>query len=689
MDDPELPAALRTLQPAALQALRHPHAQSSQILASQLAPELRALSSSDPFQRQVQAELASASTIRGHSQHHIHPRQIFESAQPHHFHPSQALRQAHALPNHTHGARHFGIFTTDSSPENQRASPQNAVERTQQEESLFPSPENTDKRSQGHFDSLKIVPNPPNLGVWRQKLFDVDDTITLTEEDFQIYFPHIDNVYSHRSTQRYKRKPFVSHYWDCRMKGRPPGTPKSDDPNKKKRKRTARPRDLCDVKIKITEFFQDALPIPNFSQPLPSHQLDADNSGDFYASDHAGNQQSQVPFGMLSPTPQSRLPSQLPLRGTRYYTIQRVNGNGGNGKGDGIAGPHKHTLEESDRIKKNSVMRHILKEEREIKKVQTLPMIILPFVRGFRLSANPSFVTTFSHHSSPKSIPNPLKAIQTPSLVELSYRTLATMADKKDSEQKTYHKKATGDALNTVKKRSKEHDLKLFGGCFCPFVQRVWISLELKGIQYQYIEVDPYKKPQSLLEVNPRGLVPALRHGDWGCYESTVLMEYLEDLSTDHALLPPNDPQRRAYSRLWSDHINRHIIPGFYRVLQAQEMEKQIEHAGNLKTEISKLVEASDPEGPFFLGPAISFVDVQFAPWILRLRLVLKPYRGWPDPEEGSRWSKWVKAIEAHEAVKATTSTDQLYIDSYERYAENRPNTSQVANAINAGGGLP
>ncbi len=62
---------------------------------------------------------------------------------------------------------------------------------------------------------------------------------------------------------------------------------------------------------------------------------------------------------------------------------------------------------------------------------------------------------------------------------------------------------------------------------YSPFVQRVWISMEVKGLDYQYIETDPYKKPDSLLEVNPRGLVPALRHGDWGCYESTVLMEYV------------------------------------------------------------------------------------------------------------------------------------------------------------------
>lgn len=270
------------------------------------------------------------------------------------------------------------------------------------------------------------------------------------------------------------------------------------------------------------------------------------------------------------------------------------------------------------------------------------------------------------------------------------------MADAEDQQQsqtkqddkKSYHTKATGKALETVKNHSKDNDLKLFGSCFCPFVQRVWISLEHKKIPYQYIEVDPYKKPQSLLEVNPRGLVPALRHGNWGCYESTVLMEYLEDLNVGRALMPP-DAKARAHSRLWSDHVNRHVIPVFYRFLQEQDPEKQMEHASELKNHISKLVDAADSVGPFFLGSEISCVDIQVAPWIVRLNRVLKPYRSWPDPEPGSRWGKLVDAIEKNESVQATLSTDDLYLDSYQRYAENRPNTSQLANAVNSGRGLP
>ncbi|KAJ5544860.1 hypothetical protein N7461_007164 [Penicillium sp. DV-2018c] len=372
------------------------------------------------------------------------------------------------------------------------------------------------------LQGFKMVTNPPNLEYWRDRLFNVDEMIILSEEEYQTYFPHVDNVYSHRSTQRYKRKPFVSHYWDCRLKGRPPGTPKSDDPEKKKRKRTARERDLCHVKIKVVEYF----PVSETSNSTnPPVELSPNNilPGMYtFALNGDTPIQSVQQCGMLPPD--TALPPNHPgLNGRRYFTIQRVNGNGANGKSDGVSGGHQHTLEESDRVKKSSVQRYALKEKKE--------------------------------------------------------------------------------------KRMKA--------------------------------------------------------------------------------------------------VNRHIVPSFYRVLQEQDLQKQIEKTQELREAMEKLVEVAHPQGPFFMGPQMSLVDVQAAPWILRLRRVLKPYRGWADAEEGSRLASWINAIEADQNVQATTSTDELYLDSYERYAgaypvaflsvvllthhvaENRPNTSQVANAINAGRSLP
>jgi hypothetical protein len=258
----------------------------------------------------------------------------------------------------------------------------------------FTAPESPGDKQEGHFRGMKLIPNPPDLEAWRERLFNIDEMITLTEEQysrllndtwnfadvflafdrFQTYFPHVDNVYSHRSTQKYKRKPFISHYWDCRLKGRPPGTPKSEDPNKKKRKRTARQRDLCDVKIKITEYFAGVLPTdPELGTTIESLSADATAANPFFTN--GGPSREGQPFGVLTPNP-GTAPVQSGMRLTKYYTIQRVNGNGGNGKGDGVSGSHRHTLEESDRVKKNSVQRYLLKEAKDKKKTGVSPLFL-------------------------------------------------------------------------------------------------------------------------------------------------------------------------------------------------------------------------------------------------------------------------------------------------------------------------
>jgi hypothetical protein len=165
-------------------------------------------------------------------------------------------------------------------------------------------------------------------------------------------------VYSHRSTQKYKRKPFISHYWDCRLKGRPAGTPKSEDPNKKKRKRVARERDLCDVKIKITEYLPGAT-----REDIATH-LSQQPKNDGVSAEHLlATIQATIARNGDWDNNNPVFAANFIQTNVRFYTIQRVNGTGPNGKEEG-AGGHRHSLEESDRIKKNSVVRWMQKNDR-------------------------------------------------------------------------------------------------------------------------------------------------------------------------------------------------------------------------------------------------------------------------------------------------------------------------------------
>ena len=152
----------------------------------------------------------------------------------------------------------------------------------------------------------------------------------------------------------------------------------------------------------------------------------------------------------------------------------------------------------------------------------------------------------------------------------------------------------------------------------------------------------------------------------------------------------------RSVARYQADHVNRNLIPAFYRYLQAQETDKQVEGAKEFVEAIEKLLELfqkAEKEVPEALGlwregGKLGWADVMAVPWLFRATNVLKHYRGFELPK-GERFDGYMKRLLADEHVQNTCSTEELYLDSYARYAENRPNTSQVANATNSGRGLP
>lgn len=95
----------------------------------------------------------------------------------------------------------------------------------------------------------------------------------------------------------------------------------------------------------------------------------------------------------------------------------------------------------------------------------------------------------------------------------------------------------------------------LYTAALSLFGRKVEIALAEKGIAFDrvmvpFTQTEGYSpKHPAVLAANPKGQVPVLVDGDLTLYDSTVILEYLEDAYPDKALYP-SEARARARCRL-------------------------------------------------------------------------------------------------------------------------------------------
>ena len=94
--------------------------------------------------------------------------------------------------------------------------------------------------------------------------------------------------------------------------------------------------------------------------------------------------------------------------------------------------------------------------------------------------------------------------------------------------------------------------IKLYDFSLSPRARKVRITLAAKGLEYEKVPIDITKgeqKTPEYLAINPYGKVPALQDNGTAVYESTIIMEYLNDTYPTPPLLP-DDVGQRARARV-------------------------------------------------------------------------------------------------------------------------------------------
>ena len=169
---------------------------------------------------------------------------------------------------------------------------------------------------------------------------------------------------------------------------------------------------------------------------------------------------------------------------------------------------------------------------------------------------------------------------------------------------------------------SKRTSMTLFSDPVDHYSHRVRMVLAEKGVTVDVVDVDPGNKPDELGEINPYNNLPTLLDRDLVLYESTVIMEYLDERFPHPPLLPVY-PVARALSRLWMHRIqNDWCQPRHPARRQGARDDAHQGAQGNCARASAIAVSPIFAEKPFFMSDEFTLVDCVVAPVLWRLDMI-------------------------------------------------------------------
>ena len=169
--------------------------------------------------------------------------------------------------------------------------------------------------------------------------------------------------------------------------------------------------------------------------------------------------------------------------------------------------------------------------------------------------------------------------------------------------------------MGVVTKRSS---MTFFSSPEDHYSHRVRIVLAEKGVTVDIVDVDSNNKPEDLASLNPYNEVPNLVDRELTLYQSTVIMEYLDERFPHPPLLPVY-PVARAQSRLLIHRIERDWCGHVDAILAGEEKEASL---NKRRKELREAIITTAPifsELPYFMSEEFTLVDCVVGPILWRL----------------------------------------------------------------------
>ncbi|EAL87157.1 hypothetical protein KXW98_005401 [Aspergillus fumigatus] len=171
----------------------------------------------------------------------------------------------------------------------------------------------------------------------------------------------------------------------------------------------------------------------------------------------------------------------------------------------------------------------------------------------------------------------------------------------------------------------------------CPWAHRAHIALKELGLDYEEVIID-LNTPREpwYLEINPRGLVPAISYNGTIITESAIVAQFLADAHPSHLLPPSNSVEgalQRARIAFFVDTFFSKVAPHFLASQRATSDQDRVA-AGEaivaaIEKELEPILASQKGPGPFFGGrEKLTLAEVLIGSFLLRLLSFHKPEHG-------------------------------------------------------------
>jgi len=206
--------------------------------------------------------------------------------------------------------------------------------------------------------------------------------------------------------------------------------------------------------------------------------------------------------------------------------------------------------------------------------------------------------------------------------------------------------------------------MKLYTHALSPFSGKVRIALDEKDIAVEEEQLPISRqailaKPKAMLDANPRGQVPTLIAGDLVLYDSTVILEWLEERHPEPPLLP-RGADARARVRLLEDEGDW-LMNGAIAELLAQtwrlrdpadrDVVKLEAATAALHAAFDRLEALLSDARPWLGGDAFSLADIS-----VNFPIAFAAFFGVPPTPSHPQLAAWAARVSARPSVARETA---------------------------------